>query len=108
MGNEMMKALSDSEIQNKMREAKGWLLEGNEIHKLFQFEGFMDAISFVNQIAAHAETVNHHPDITVKYNKVHLLLSTHDAGGLTKNDFDFAQVANGLFEAWASLKLPRL
>lgn len=94
-----MKALAESEIQKKMQQAKGWIREGHEIHRLFTFDGFMDAISFVNQIAAHAESVNHHPDITIKYNKVHLLLSTHDANGLTQNDFDFAGVANGLFEA---------
>ena len=46
-----------------------------------------------------AERVDHHPDILVRYNKVTLTLSTHDAGGITAKDFDLAAACNRLFES---------
>ena len=49
---------------------------------------------FVNLMAIEAERAQHHPDILVKYNKVTLGYSTHDAGGLTVKDFDGAIAAD--------------
>ncbi len=91
-----MKSLEEAEINAKLGKTAGWERKGNEIVRGFKFPSFMDAISFVNQVAAHAENVNHHPDILVQYNRVTLTLSTHDAGGLTDKDFAFAEVANRL------------
>ena len=93
----MVKKLSEAELAVRLKEAALWKKEGEEILRLFQFPGFMDSISFVNQVAAHAESVDHHPDILVQYNKVTLRLSTHDANGISQKDFDFAAVADGLF-----------
>ena len=50
----------------------------------------MAAMKFVNAVADIAEKSQHHPDIDIRWNKVTLALSTHDAGGLTKKDFDLA------------------
>jgi 4a-hydroxytetrahydrobiopterin dehydratase len=91
-----MKSLGEAEITANLKKAVGWERKGNEIVRSFKFSSFMDAVSFVNQVAAHAENVNHHPDILVQYNRVTLTLSTHDAGGLTDKDFAFAEVANRL------------
>jgi 4a-hydroxytetrahydrobiopterin dehydratase len=88
--------LSEDEISNRLKERAKWQREGNEILRQFQFTGFMDSISFVNQVAAHAESVDHHPDILVQYNKVTLRLSTHDANGISQKDFEFAAVADSL------------
>lgn len=89
-----LQPLTEAEIAQCLNEVPEWRRIGHEITRTFKFPGFMDSISFVNQMAAHAESVNHHPDILVKYNKVTLTLSTHDAGGLTRKDFDFARVAD--------------
>ena len=43
-------------------------------------------MDFVNQVGQAAESVNHHPDIDIRYDKVTLTLTTHDSGGLTQND----------------------
>ena len=51
-------------------------------------------MSFVNGIAAAAEEAQHHPDIDIRYNTVHLSLSTHDEGGVTDKDFDLAARVN--------------
>ena len=48
-------------------------------------------MAFVNRVAALAEAADHHPDIDIRYSKVTLALSTHDAGGLTARDFDLAE-----------------
>jgi 4a-hydroxytetrahydrobiopterin dehydratase len=47
-------------------------------------------MAFVNRVADLAEATDHHPDIDIRYSKVTLTLSTHDAGGLTARDFDLA------------------
>ncbi len=57
---------------------------------------FKDAMAFVNEVAQIAEARNHHPDITIQWNKITLTLSTHSAGGLTANDFDLARRINAL------------
>jgi 4a-hydroxytetrahydrobiopterin dehydratase len=63
------------------------MLESREIKREFIFQNFVRAIDFVNKVAELAEEINHHPDISISYNKVRLTLSTHKAGGLTEKDF---------------------
>jgi 4a-hydroxytetrahydrobiopterin dehydratase len=58
---------------------------------LFQFEDFPAAMKFVDAVAELAEQAWHHPDIDIRWNKVTLALTTHDAGGLTQKDFDLAR-----------------
>jgi 4a-hydroxytetrahydrobiopterin dehydratase len=92
-----MKALPENEIEARLREAALWKREKNEIRRTFQLPSFAESIHFVNQIAAYADQVDHHPDILVQYNKVTLTLSTHDAGGITEKDFAAAAKADELF-----------
>lgn len=84
-------ALSQTEIQGKLRTVPGWELSKNRaIHKKFTFGNFKEALAFVNKVGALAEQSDHHPDITINYNKVTVNLSTQSAGGLTQKDFDLA------------------
>ena len=84
-------ALSQTEIQGKLRAVPGWELINNKaIQKKFTFANFKDALTFVNKVGELAEQSNHHPDITINYNKVTLSVTTHDSGGLTSKDFDLA------------------
>ena len=84
-------ALSQTEIQGKLRAVPGWeLIKNKAIQKKFTFANFKDALTFVNKVGELAEQSNHHPDITINYNKVSLSVTTHDAGGLTTKDFDLA------------------
>jgi 4a-hydroxytetrahydrobiopterin dehydratase len=84
-------ALSQTEIQGKLRALPGWeLSKGKSIQKKFSFGNFKEALTFVNQVGDLAEQSDHHPDITINYNKVMLALWTHTAGGLTNKDFDLA------------------
>lgn len=86
--------LSDDELGVHLEKLTGWKKEGGAISKKYGFKGFTQAMEFVNQIAETAEAVNHHPDIDIRYNKVTLVLSTHDSGGITQKDVDLAIVAD--------------
>jgi 4a-hydroxytetrahydrobiopterin dehydratase len=82
--------LSDAEIAGHLARLPGWERQGNEIRRTFSFADFKAAMAFVNRVAELAESLNHHPDIDVRYSKVTLALTTHDAGGLTALDFELA------------------
>ena len=86
----MVDLLEEEEIQQRLDELGDWEREGNEIHKVFEFEDFAAAIRFVNDVAGLAERYDHHPDMDIRYNRVKLALSTHSEGGLTPRDFDVA------------------
>jgi len=64
--------------------------DGKSLERDFPFKDFLEAIAFINRIADVAESENHHPYITISYNKVHLTLSTHKIGGWSRNDFILA------------------
>ncbi len=68
----------------------GWQQEGQNISKTFKFEDFYETIDFVNAVAHLANRHDHHPDLAVNYNRCGVSLTSHSAGGLTKNDFILA------------------
>ena len=86
--------LSDDEIARELEELGGWTREGDAIQREIEFDGFNDAIDFINRIAEHADRADHHPEIFNVYNRVELTLTTHDAGGLTDKDFSLAAQIN--------------
>ena len=87
--------LSDDQIEDRLADLDGWTREGDTIEREIKFDGFTDAIDFINRIAEHADAADHHPEIFNVYNTVELTLTTHDAGGLTDDDFALAQKING-------------
>jgi len=87
--------LSDEVIESRLADMDAWSEINGAIQRTFQFKDFVSAIRFVDKVAEHAESAQHHPDILIRYNKVTLTLSTHDAGGITEKDFDFAEAADG-------------
>jgi 4a-hydroxytetrahydrobiopterin dehydratase len=95
----MSTVLSDAEIQQALTHLPGWKRNGKVIERLYQFDDFIKAMGFVNQIAEAAEAVNHHPDIFISYNKVTLSLISHDSGGVTQRDIKMASRINELSPA---------
>jgi 4a-hydroxytetrahydrobiopterin dehydratase len=88
--------LTDDEIQSRLS-GSGWHQEGEHIVRDWQFKDFAAAIAFVNEVAAVAEDMNHHPDIIVHgWNKVRLSVTNHSAGGLTDADFALAKRVDAL------------
>jgi 4a-hydroxytetrahydrobiopterin dehydratase len=86
-----MKKLTPPQIKTALDSVPDWKKKGAAITRTFQFKDFPAAIKFVNTIAKPAEKEYHHPDIDIRWNKVTLTLSTHDAGGLTDKDFNLAK-----------------
>lgn len=85
-----MAKLPDGEIEAGLRRLPGWQREGDEIVKDFELATFPAVIALVGRIADLAEAADHHPDLDIRYNKLHVALSTHDAGGLTAKDLELA------------------
>ena len=69
---------------------------GDELVTTVDLHDFAAALAFVNAVGAAAEAANHHPDIDIRWNKVHLVLSTHSAGGLTVLDLALAAAIDRL------------
>ncbi|MGC8598026.1 MAG: 4a-hydroxytetrahydrobiopterin dehydratase [Thermocladium sp.] len=85
-----MSKLSRDEVLNRARNLEGWAVQGDKLVKEYTFKDFREAVEYVRSIQPIADSINHHPDICINYNKVHIELTTHDAGGLTELDFRLA------------------
>ncbi len=85
-----MPPMTKDEVKARLQQFEGWERDGDEIEKKFAFADFRAAVAFVNRVADLAETADHHPDISIKYDRVKLTLSTHSEGGVTEKDFALA------------------
>jgi 4a-hydroxytetrahydrobiopterin dehydratase len=92
----MRQKLSDLEIQRALGTLSGWSRRGDVLTKTFTFDRFADGITFVDRVAKAADAMDHHPDIDIRYTKVTMALSTHDAGGITQADLSLAETIEGL------------
>ncbi|MGB0717782.1 MAG: 4a-hydroxytetrahydrobiopterin dehydratase [Alphaproteobacteria bacterium] len=74
----------------------GWKIvsSGDAMERDFEFENFAEAWTFMCRVAAHAEAMDHHPEWTNIYNRVHIRLTTHDMAGLSKLDQELAEKIN--------------
>ena len=85
-----MAKLTSERVAALDAELPGWSVDGDAIRRTYQFANFIEAMAFVTKVAILSEKANHHPDIDIRWNRVSLLLTTHDAGGLTDKDADLA------------------
>jgi 4a-hydroxytetrahydrobiopterin dehydratase len=97
-----MDKLDAQEIERRLADYPEWALVGGRLQRTLSFPDFAAAMDFVNRVADLAETLQHHPDIMIRYNKVTLTLETHDAGGLTESDFGFARDTDGMVQEEAT------
>ena len=91
-----MEKLTAEQIETALATVRKWRQKGNAIGRTYSFKDFPAAMKFVNAVAGLAEPAGHHPDIDIRWNKVTLTLTTHDAGGLTEKDFDLARKFDAL------------
>ena len=85
-----MEKLSGHQIESQLEKLKGWTHASDTISRQFRFNNFSESFGFLSRVALLAEKMNHHPDWSGGYNQVTIRLSTHDAGGVTQKDIDFA------------------
>lgn len=86
-----MKKLTSAQITSALAKIPDWKKKAAVILRVFEFKDFPAAMKFVDAVAQLAEQAWHHPDIDIRWNKVTLTLTTHNAGGLTQKDFDLAR-----------------
>ncbi|KAB2902496.1 MAG: 4a-hydroxytetrahydrobiopterin dehydratase [Burkholderiaceae bacterium] len=88
------RALSATEIVTQLAQLGGWQLSGDgaqvAIEKTYHFANYYETISFVNAVAFIANAEDHHPDLSVHYNRCVVRLNTHDVHGISATDFDCA------------------
>ena len=97
------RAATATEIVAALSQLDGWKLTGDgadvAIEKTFTFANYFETIAFVNALAFIAHAEDHHPDLSVHYNRCVVRFNTHDVGGLSASDFDCARQANALLAA---------
>jgi 4a-hydroxytetrahydrobiopterin dehydratase len=85
------KKLSAAEIEASITSLPGWTMTQGKLHKEFKFANFVQAFGFMSRVALLAERMNHHPEWFNVYNKVVIDLTTHDVGGVSLLDVEFAE-----------------
>lgn len=94
------RALTATEIVTRLAAVPGWKLTGDgadvAIEKTFTFGNYYETISFVNALAFIANAQDHHPDLSVHYNRCVVRFNTHDVKGLSETDFECASQVDAL------------
>ena len=95
-----MTPLDPRRVREALAEFGQWQHDADRgaIRRSFRFADFAQAFGFMTQVALAAEKADHHPEWTNVYNRVDIMLTTHDAKGLTQRDFDLARQIDGVFE----------
>lgn len=90
--------LSQEEIEQELKNLPGWSVVNDKLHREIQFDSFNQAFGFMTMAAMEIEKMNHHPEWFNVYNKLVIELTTHDAGGITRNDINLARILNSLLK----------
>ena len=84
-------AFTQSQIDTHLALLPGWQYAAGKINKTFKFKNYYETMAFVNVVAAIAHQTDHHPDLSVHYNRLDIAFNTHDVdggkGGISVNDF---------------------
>ena len=91
-----MMRLSQEKIAEELKNLPGWSVVNDKLHREIQFDSFNQAFGFMTRAAMEIEKMNHHPEWFNVYNKLVIELTTHDAGGITRNDINLARILNSL------------
>ena len=86
--------LTDDQVQSELKRVEGWTVNAGKLHRSFKFADFIAAWGFMSRVALIAQSMDHHPEWSNVYDTVSVDLSTHDAGGITKLDFELARKIN--------------
>ncbi len=88
--------LSEAELTSALADLPAWTRVGDVISRQFRFKNFLEALAFTNRLGALAEAEGHHPDLTLGWGYVGVSYTTHDAGGLSRNDLIMAAKTDAL------------
>lgn len=85
-----MKRLSNKEILNELSLLNDWVLNDNQITKVYKLNSFMEVMSLANLVSDKSEQIDHHAKMIIDFNKIEFLITTHSEGGITNLDFILA------------------
>jgi len=88
----MADLLSDDEIAERLPER--WERDGDEIVRVFSFEEYLRGVNFAQMLGEIAEAQFHHPTIEIRYKEVEVRFTSHEAGGITDEDIEMAQLVD--------------
>ena len=96
------RALNPTEVVTRLITAPGWKLSGDgpqvAIEKSFHFANYYETMAFVNAVALVAHQQDHHPDLSVHYNRCVVRFNTHDVSGISETDFECAALVDALLQ----------
>ena len=101
------RVLDSSELERALTDHPAWRIEQGKLRRELTFPSFVEAFSFMSAMAIVSETLDHHPEWSNVYNRVVIELTTHDAGGLTARDVEWAAQADAVLAGATRPKLRR-
>lgn len=90
----MAELLSDDEVEERLPE--GWEREDDEIVRTYEFDDYLKGVAFASEVGELAEEQFHHPEIRIRYEEVEVRFTSHEAGGITTQDVELAELCNDL------------
>jgi len=90
--------LATEDVRRLLAQVDGWTIGGDAIARTFRFSDYAQTMAFVNAVAWIAQREDHHPDLSVGYDRVRVEFSTHSIGGLSMNDFICAAKVDALID----------
>jgi 4a-hydroxytetrahydrobiopterin dehydratase len=88
--------LDEPSVLRALEQLPGWDMAAGKLHRELHFDSFVEAFGFMSSMALVSEAMNHHPEWSNVYGRVAIDLITHDAGGITERDLEWARRASAL------------
>ncbi|WP_254531685.1 4a-hydroxytetrahydrobiopterin dehydratase [Natrinema gelatinilyticum] len=86
----MADLLTDAEIENQLH--SNWNRDDDEIVRVYEFDDYLRGVNFAQMVGEIAEAQFHHPEIVIRYSEVEVRLTSHEAGGITSDDIEMAEL----------------
>ena len=86
----MADLLADEEIADLLPD--DWAHEGDEIVRVYEFDDYLRGVNFAQMVGEIAEAQFHHPEISIRYKEVEIVLTSHEDGGVTDKDIEMAEL----------------
>jgi 4a-hydroxytetrahydrobiopterin dehydratase len=96
-----MTRLASHQITEYLRDVPAWALHDGSIRRNYAFKSFLTSVAFVKLVAECAEKFQHHPEIDIRFDKVLVMFTTHDVGGLSSKDFLLAEKCDKIFATFS-------
>jgi 4a-hydroxytetrahydrobiopterin dehydratase len=97
-----MTLLDDDTVRLALTRLSGWTGDTSAITRTIEAPDFRTGVRIVDDVAQAAESVNHHPDIDIRWRSITFTLASHDAGGVTQADIDLASIIDGIADRYGS------